>query len=252
MDMSAIAALEANCQAIRWLGSYQLPRLGALDFLHHTFEMSSSSLRAAEVRDKLTNSVATSKPDQQQYPCRHCNKFHDALSLLLRRVPHYTRDHRVRKAIPPAAPPSHDGAEGRNPQCSPASCTTFGWPRRALISSLSGGVDGIKPLRYGANLMAGYDVLAPEHMHLTGEEARARPVWQSPMSAARRRNSLKVQRIEPILTKDFPTKAKRPLNSRFDLTRLARVFGVTPPRWDEALVSELDVLARAFVKPVPG
>jgi dTDP-4-dehydrorhamnose reductase len=64
--------------------------------------------------------------------------------------------------------------------------------------------------------------------------------------------ALKVRRIEPILTKDFPTKAKRPLNSRFDLKRLARVFGFTPARWDESLVAELDVLARALVGPVPG
>src|SRR5215475_10769347 len=54
--------------------------------------------------------------------------------------------------------------------------------------------------------------------------------------------SLKVQSIEPILTSDFPTKARRPLNSRFDLTRVAEIFGIKTPRWDEALVCELDVL----------
>jgi len=64
--------------------------------------------------------------------------------------------------------------------------------------------------------------------------------------------TLKVQSIEPISTGDFPTKAKRPLNSRFDLTRLTNVFGITTPRWDEALAAELDVLARALVNAEPG
>src|SRR5215468_4137021 len=58
--------------------------------------------------------------------------------------------------------------------------------------------------------------------------------------------ALKAQRIEPILTNDFPTKAKRPLNSRFDLARLTRVFGINTPRWDAALVAELDALAPAL------
>jgi dTDP-4-dehydrorhamnose reductase len=55
--------------------------------------------------------------------------------------------------------------------------------------------------------------------------------------------AFKVQNIEPILTSDYPTKARRPCNSRFDLTRLAKVFGIRPPDWDEALAAELDVLA---------
>jgi dTDP-4-dehydrorhamnose reductase len=64
--------------------------------------------------------------------------------------------------------------------------------------------------------------------------------------------ALKAQSIEPILTSDFPTKAKRPLNSRFDLTRLTEVFGIRTPSWDEALVAELDVLARTLVNVVSG
>lgn len=63
---------------------------------------------------------------------------------------------------------------------------------------------------------------------------------------------LKVQCIEPILSKDFPTRAKRPLNSRFDLTRLGKVFGIHPQRWDDALCAELDVLAQSLVNAAPG
>ncbi|MBV9239815.1 MAG: dTDP-4-dehydrorhamnose reductase [Xanthobacteraceae bacterium] len=55
---------------------------------------------------------------------------------------------------------------------------------------------------------------------------------------------LKAQSIVPIRTEDYPTKTKRPANSRLDLTRLQRVFGVTTPHWSQALAAELDVLAR--------
>jgi dTDP-4-dehydrorhamnose reductase len=55
---------------------------------------------------------------------------------------------------------------------------------------------------------------------------------------------LKAQAIVPIGTADYPTKAKRPGNSRLDLTRAQRVFGVATPHWQQALAAELDVLAR--------
>jgi dTDP-4-dehydrorhamnose reductase len=58
---------------------------------------------------------------------------------------------------------------------------------------------------------------------------------------------LKARAIVPILTRDYPTKAKRPANSRLELTRLQRVFGITTPHWQQALATELDVLARELV-----
>jgi len=54
---------------------------------------------------------------------------------------------------------------------------------------------------------------------------------------------LLVRNVRPILTRDYPTKARRPANSRFDLTRLRRVFGIETPKWSEALTAELDRLA---------
>jgi dTDP-4-dehydrorhamnose reductase len=56
---------------------------------------------------------------------------------------------------------------------------------------------------------------------------------------------LEVETIIPIGTKDFPTKAKRPGNSRLDLLQLKDVFGIVPPPWGDALAVELDDLARA-------
>jgi dTDP-4-dehydrorhamnose reductase len=55
---------------------------------------------------------------------------------------------------------------------------------------------------------------------------------------------LKAQAIVPIRTEDYPTKAKRPANSRLDMARAQRVFGLTTPNWQQALAVELDVLAR--------
>jgi dTDP-4-dehydrorhamnose reductase len=55
--------------------------------------------------------------------------------------------------------------------------------------------------------------------------------------------ALAVESVVPIVTADYPTKAKRPGNSRFDLTRLNRVFGITTPEWQTALAAELDQLA---------
>lgn len=57
--------------------------------------------------------------------------------------------------------------------------------------------------------------------------------------------SLQVEKIEPIGTKDFPTKAKRPGNSRLDLSRLRDVFGIVTPSWSDALAVELDELVVA-------
>jgi dTDP-4-dehydrorhamnose reductase len=55
--------------------------------------------------------------------------------------------------------------------------------------------------------------------------------------------TLAVESVVPIATKDYPTKAKRPANSRLDLTRLKEAFGIVTPRWDQALAIELDFLA---------
>jgi dTDP-4-dehydrorhamnose reductase len=55
--------------------------------------------------------------------------------------------------------------------------------------------------------------------------------------------NLAVETILPISTAEYPTKARRPANSRLDLTRLGEVFGITTPKWEVALATELDRLA---------
>ena len=55
---------------------------------------------------------------------------------------------------------------------------------------------------------------------------------------------LAVERIIPIATADWPTPARRPLNSRLNLARLRATFGVETPDWRAALAPELDALVR--------
>jgi len=78
-------------------------------------------------------------------------------------------------------------------------------------------------------------------------------MWTRPLAAAivdglrARGTALAATRVTPIATADYPTKARRPANSRLDLTRLRELFGVTTPRWEAALEPELDRLAKEFV-----
>jgi dTDP-4-dehydrorhamnose reductase len=59
--------------------------------------------------------------------------------------------------------------------------------------------------------------------------------------------ALAVKSILPLRTDEYVTKAKRPRNSRLDLSRLQDVFGVTTPSWQQALEYELDALAREMM-----
>jgi dTDP-4-dehydrorhamnose reductase len=53
---------------------------------------------------------------------------------------------------------------------------------------------------------------------------------------------LSVNRVIPIQSHEFPTKAQRPHNSRLSLSRLQQVFDFTPPDWEAALARELDIV----------
>jgi dTDP-4-dehydrorhamnose reductase len=53
---------------------------------------------------------------------------------------------------------------------------------------------------------------------------------------------LPVRSVEPIPTAAYPTAARRPANSRLDLSKLARTFGVRPEGWEAALDEVLGAL----------
>jgi dTDP-4-dehydrorhamnose reductase len=64
--------------------------------------------------------------------------------------------------------------------------------------------------------------------------------------------ALALERIVPIASEDYPTRAQRPRNSRLDLSRLQAVFGIAPPSWQNALVPELDRLPRELTATYGG
>lgn len=49
-------------------------------------------------------------------------------------------------------------------------------------------------------------------------------------------DTLKVDKVIPITTEEFPTPAKRPQNSRLSMEKLEQVFGLVMPDWHQGLV----------------
>ena len=54
--------------------------------------------------------------------------------------------------------------------------------------------------------------------------------------------SLKVKRVEPISTSEYPTPAKRPVNSILDCSLLVKTFGIHPQPWSDSLAQMLKEL----------
>lgn len=59
--------------------------------------------------------------------------------------------------------------------------------------------------------------------------------------------TLKVERVIPIRSADYPTKAQRPINSRLDLSKLAQVLGRSTPDWSAGLTTVLDDLVASGI-----
>jgi dTDP-4-dehydrorhamnose reductase len=51
------------------------------------------------------------------------------------------------------------------------------------------------------------------------------------------RNGVRRARIKPIATADFPTRAVRPADSRLDIRRIARDYGIAPRPWRPMIAS---------------
>jgi dTDP-4-dehydrorhamnose reductase len=111
----------------------------------------------------------------------------------------------------------------------------------ALIGDVAAGMlsEGLETLR---ELCARADGLV--HLAASGETSWSGFAQASVEGLKARGAALKAERIVPIVTDDYPTKARRPHNSRLDCRRLQQVFGITPPAWQTALSPELDRLAR--------
>ena len=53
---------------------------------------------------------------------------------------------------------------------------------------------------------------------------------------------LKVKKVEPITTAEYPTPAKRPANSVLDCSSLADTFNITPSPWEDSLSRAISTL----------
>lgn len=61
---------------------------------------------------------------------------------------------------------------------------------------------------------------------------------------------LKVQKIEPIKTVEYPTPAERPAYSTLSTAKIERLFGLTPRSWREALESYLYETKKSSLQPI--
>jgi dTDP-4-dehydrorhamnose reductase len=78
--------------------------------------------------------------------------------------------------------------------------------------------------------------------HLSGAPYTTWHDFAAAIFAGAARRGHKVPRLVPITTADYPTKAKRPANSRLDCGKAARVLGVQAADWRVSLETCLDAL----------
>lgn len=76
--------------------------------------------------------------------------------------------------------------------------------------------------------------------HLTANGATTRFEFAEAIATADPlRHEQRLQRLVPIKSSDYPTPARRPLNSQLDTTKLSRTFSVECPPWRQALTDAL-------------
>lgn len=92
-------------------------------------------------------------------------------------------------------------------------------------------------LAYVRNIEPGIYHLAPRGE--TSWQGFAQTIFER---CAKRGQQLAItpEAVKPIPTKDYPTPAQRPLNSRLSLQKLERALGIAMPRWEDQLALTLD------------
>lgn len=89
------------------------------------------------------------------------------------------------------------------------------------------------------------------HLAASGETSRHDLANAIVVGLRARGVALAVERVTATVSRDNPTRAHRPLNSRLDTTRLRLVFGIALPDWRPALEDELDIIARELSSSGP-
>jgi dTDP-4-dehydrorhamnose reductase len=110
----------------------------------------------------------------------------------------------------------------------------------AVAAMLTGGLERFRVRRDRANGLV--------HVAASGETSWHGLAYAIVEGLKARGVALAVDDIVPIRTSEYLTKAKRPRNSRLDLTRLRTVFDIQPLQWQAALAPELDKLAGELVR----
>ena len=121
--------------------------------------------------------------------------------------------------------------------------------QRETISVVS---DQIGYPTYCPDLAAGLLVMADQVLvpgfdawgtyHLAGHEEIDRASMAEAIFAESRAMGGPSAHVKPVLTRDFPTPAERPLNARLDSGKAAEVFGLQLPDWRAGLQKSVRVL----------
>jgi dTDP-4-dehydrorhamnose reductase len=86
--------------------------------------------------------------------------------------------------------------------------------------------------------------IAPGIYHVAGTGVTSWLGFAEAIFAGWARRGFRVPRIVPIRLADWTSPAQRPHYSALDSGKIARVFGITTPRWEESLELCLDALSR--------
>ncbi len=97
-------------------------------------------------------------------------------------------------------------------------------------------------LRIAARLLNGWEDRYAGIYHAAGTGATTWFGLASATFAAASRRGMTAPTVVPIRTEDWPTRAKRPADSRLDCGRLAAVFGVSLPPWQDGVARTVDAL----------
>ena len=96
-----------------------------------------------------------------------------------------------------------------------------------------------------ANLHASEERALRGTFHMTGEGEASWAEFAEAIFVAAESLDGPVARVRPIPTADYPTPAKRPMNSRLDCSKLARIHGVRLPDWRRSVEATVARLVKA-------
>jgi dTDP-4-dehydrorhamnose reductase len=122
-------------------------------------------------------------------------------------------------------------------------CPTWSWELARLTADAIGQME-VLAAKNGSSLAEAVGPVSGVY-HATGLGATT---WYGFAAAAidelrKIEPEAKLATVEPITTAEYPTPAKRPMNSLLDCGKLERVFGWKMPEWQESVATVVRELA---------